>query len=87
MKLSELNDEDLRKVAMMKTRKGTYTSEAKRAQQILYSRHISHGGYGVGKNKTIGNTNLNNNITREYKSFKELNGYDLLEGNNKESGN
>ena len=63
MKLSGLCDEDLQKIALMKTRKGTATSEAKRAQQILYTRNISHGGFGSGSQ---GLTTLEMNITRNY---------------------
>lgn len=70
MKLSNLCDEDLKKVAMMKTRKGTYTSEAKRAQQILYTRSISHG-FGIGSYQP--SSSLDMNIIRDYKTFDELN--------------
>ena len=77
MKLSNLCDEDLKKVALMKTRKGIATSEAKRAQQILYTRNISHGGFGPGTNHPL--TTLDVNITRDYKTFEQLNGYSLEE--------
>lgn len=73
MRLSNLTDEDLFKISLMKTRKGTATSEAKRAQQILYSRNISHGGFGNG---AFERSNLTSNITRDYKTFKEENGYE-----------
>lgn len=70
MKLANVCDEDLKKIALMKTRKGTATSEAKRAQQILYSRNISHGGFGNG---VFERSNLTSNITRDYKTFEEEN--------------
>jgi hypothetical protein len=76
MKLSNLCDEDLRKVAQMKTRKGTATSEARRAQQILYTRNVSHG-FGIGSYQPL--STLDMNITREYKSFDELHGMSLEE--------
>lgn len=63
MKLSNLCDEELQKISMLKTRKGTATSEAKRAQQILYTRNINHGGFGSG---TSSLTTLEMNITRQY---------------------
>ena len=81
MKLSNMTDEDLRKVAMMKTRKGCATCDALRAQQILYTRNITHGGYykeGDRYTKSF-KSNLDNNIAREYKSFEELNGVPLEE--------
>ena len=63
MKLSNLTDEELQKISLMKTRKGTATSEAKRAQQILYTRNISHGGFGRGASSL---TTLEMNISRKY---------------------
>ena len=69
MKLSNLCDEELQRISLMKTRKGTATSEAKRAQQILYTRDISHGGFGSGSH---GLTTLEMNITRNYISKGEL---------------
>ncbi len=48
MKLANLSDEELYKISLMKTKKGTATSEAKRAQQMLYTRNITHGGFGGG---------------------------------------
>lgn len=79
MKLSNLCDEELQKISLLKTRKGVATSEAKRAQQILYSRNISHGGFGSGSHSL---TTLEMNITRNYITKGE-NHY----GNNKESSN
>lgn len=75
MKLSNLCDEDLKKVALLKTRKGTATSEAKRAQQILYTRNISHGWFGIGSHHPL--TTLDVNFTRDYKTFEELHGIPL----------
>jgi hypothetical protein len=75
MKLSNVCDEDLKKVALLKTRKGTATAEAKRAQQILYTRNISHG-FGPFNSAS----HLDANCTREYKSFEEVNGYQLEGG-------
>lgn len=69
MKLSNVCDEDLKEIAKLKTRKGTYTSEAKRAQQILYSRNITHGGFGP----VVLSSTLDSNLTREYKRFGEVN--------------
>lgn len=69
MRLSNVCDEDLQRIAMMKTRKGTATSEAKRAQQILYSRNISHGGFGAPFTPST----LDANIERNYKTFEEEN--------------
>jgi len=63
MKLSNLCDEALQEIAKMKTKKGTYTSEAKRAQQILYTRNISHG-FGIGRYQP--KSSLDINITRNY---------------------
>lgn len=68
MKLSNLCDEDLWKVSMQKNRKGCATSEAKRAAQILYTRHISHGGFWVGSGAPI-TSHSDINITREYESL------------------
>ena len=82
MKLSNLCDEDLKKVALMKTRKGTATSEAKRAQQIIYTRNISHGGFGPGTYHPL--TTLDVNITRDYKSFEELHGTSIEKYGKKE---
>lgn len=76
MKLSNVCDEDLRKVALLKTRKGIATSDAKRAQQILYTRNISKGGFG---NTNNGLTTLEMNPERNYRSFEEENGYSLEE--------
>lgn len=76
MKLSNLNDEDLRKVAMMKTRKGIATSEAKRAQQILRTRNITHG---FSNSKVIFQPPVSNNLDRDYKSFEELHGCKLAD--------
>lgn len=77
MKLSNLCDEDLKVISMLKTRKGTATSEVKRAQQILYSRHITLG-FCNDCSKYSG-SNLDYNIDRKYKSFEELNGYPIEE--------
>jgi hypothetical protein len=74
MKLSNLTDEDLQKVAMMKTRKGIATSEAKRAQQILRTRNITHG---FTNDKVIFQPPASNNLERDYKSFEELHGCKL----------
>lgn len=46
MRLSNVCDEDLKKIALLKNKNGIATSDAKRAQQILYTRNISLGGYG-----------------------------------------
>lgn len=69
MKLSNVCDEDLKEVAKLKTIKGTYTSDAKRAQQILRSRNLGRIGMRC-HNKT---TNLDVNFCRDYKSFAEEN--------------
>ena len=75
MKLANVCNEDLKKIALMKNKKGCATSEAKRAQQILYSRNITLGF----SNDMIGYTGctLDYNIDRQYKSFEEENGYPL----------
>lgn len=81
MKLSNLRDEDLREIALMKTRKGTATSEAKRAAQILRTRNITHGGFGVsptGQANSI-RSSLDANVDRKYKSFEEIHGCTLAE--------
>lgn len=75
MKLSNLKDEDLQKISLLKTRKGTATSEARRAQQILYTRYISHGGFVM---KGI-RSHIEANITRDYQSFEEVHGCSLDE--------
>lgn len=79
MKLSNLCDDDLRKVSLLKTRRGVATSEAKRAQQILYTRHCTHGGYFASKigKLTSSQSNLDRNLTREYVTFEEANGCTL----------
>lgn len=69
MRLSNVCDEDLKKIAMMKTKKGTATSEARRAQQILYSRNKTLGGFNPSFRST-----LEVNPERNYKSFSEENG-------------
>lgn len=75
MKLSNLRDEDLRKISMLKTRKGCATSEAKRAQQILYSRNITHGDFSNSSNLS----HIDMNLTRQYQSFEEVHGMALEE--------
>ncbi|MEG0153458.1 MAG: hypothetical protein RR744_09875 [Cellulosilyticaceae bacterium] len=50
MKLSTMTDEELREVASMKKRNGCATSEALRAQQILFTRNI-------GKHNVTGHHN------------------------------
>lgn len=95
MKLANLTDEDLQKVSLLKNRKGCATSEALRAQQILRTRHITHGFYGGGSSgeahyegrarSTTGNAVAGDNLshcTREYKSFEELNGCKIEEYGN-----
>lgn len=80
MKLSNLTDEDLQKVSLLKTRKGTATSDAKRAQQILYTRNSTHGGYYVYRHPEKSSaSSLDYNITREYKTFEEEHGCTLEE--------
>ena len=75
MKLSNLTDEDLQRVSLMKTKKGIATSEAKRAQQILRTRNITHGGfYGSSNNSPKYVPPVSNNLERDYKSFEELHG-------------
>ena len=78
MILSDLCDEDLREVALMKTRKGTATSEAKRAAQILRTRNITHGGFGVGPGKPI-TSSIDLDLDRSRKTFVELHGCTLTE--------
>lgn len=77
MRLANLIDEDLQKISLLKTRKGTATSEAKRAQQILYTRNITHGLGSVGGAPLA--TSLDYNLTREYKTFEEEHGCTLEE--------
>lgn len=80
MRLANLRDEDLQKISLLKTRKGCATSEAKRAQQILYTRNISHGGfYGGGGPGWDFRSHLDGNITRERKTFEEEHGCTLEE--------
>ena len=69
MKLANLTDEELKQVSLQKTRKGTATSEAKRAAQILYTRNISHGGFGVGSGCSIP-SHLDYNPERKWKRSK-----------------
>jgi len=87
MKLSNVKDEDLQKVALLKTRRGCATADAKRAQQILRTRNVTHGGFGAAghfKHFEAYGSNLDHNITREYKTFKEENGCTLEEWTEKE---
>ena len=74
MKLSNVCDEDLKKIALLKNKRGIATSEAKRAQQILYTRNITHGAFRC---PAVELTTLDCNITRDYKSFEEVNGYSI----------
>ena len=75
MRLSNLRDEDLHEVSLLKTRKGTATSEAKRAAQILRTRNVTHGGfYGISLT-----SHLDCNLEREYKTFEEEHGCSLDE--------
>ena len=68
MKLAHLTDEELFEISLMKTRKGTATSEARRAQQILYTRNITHGGFGVGAAPAISShLDQNRNIERKWR--------------------
>ena len=75
MKLANLRDEDLWKVAKLKTRKGTATSDAKRAMQILRTRNITHGGFCVGGVTVTSHTDQN--VLRQYQTFEELHGCSL----------
>ena len=77
MKLANVCNEDLKKISMMKNKKGCATSEAKRAQQILYSRNVTLG-FSNDFHYYPGCT-LDYNIDRQYKSFEEENGYPLEE--------
>lgn len=65
MKLANLTDEELQRISLMKTRRGTATSEARRAAQILYTRNISHGGFGVGSGRSF-SSHLDCNPSREW---------------------
>ena len=76
MKLSNLRNEDLQEIAMLKTRKGTATSEAKRAQQILRTRDITHGGYFNSGSSAI-NSSTDMNPERNYQTFEEVHGCTL----------
>lgn len=68
MKLAHLTDEELFEISLMKTRKGTATSEARRAQQILYTRNITHGGFGVGAGAAISShLDQNRNMERKWR--------------------
>ena len=42
MKLSELTDDELWKISMKKNKRGLYTSDALRAQEMLQTRHGSN---------------------------------------------
>ncbi len=90
MKLTNLCDDDLWKVSMLKTRKGTATSDALRAQQILRTRNITHGGFygaaNTGYDGTvydniggISNSSTHDFTTGNYMTFEELNGCSLEE--------
>ena len=81
MKLSNLTDDALREIALLKTRKGTATSEARRAAQILYTRHITRGGFGVSPTGTANSirSSLDANIERNYQTFEEVHGCTLSE--------
>lgn len=48
MKLSNLSDEELRKISLMKNKVGCATAEAYRAQQILWKRSFGDWGYVKG---------------------------------------
>lgn len=80
MKLANLRDEDLYQISLLKTRKGTATYEARRAAQILYTRHITRGGFGVGKGSSIpSHLDSGSNLSREWKSFEAVHGCSLSE--------
>ena len=70
MKLANLPDEELWKVSMQKTRKGTATAEAKRAAQMLYTRNITHGGFGGGISYAYP-SHLDHNPERKWKGVIE----------------
>ncbi len=82
MRLANLRDEDLKKIAMFKTRRGTATSEALRAQQILYTRNMTGGFYNDGYGSYP--CTLDYNLERKYQTFKEVHGCTLEEYLNKE---
>lgn len=46
MKLSKLSDEELRRISLVKNKVGCATADARRAQEILWNRHMS--GWGGG---------------------------------------
>ncbi len=83
-------EDDLWKVSKLKTRKGTATSEALRAQQILRTRNITHGGFYGSANTGYDGTVYDNYggassmsthdfTTGNYLTFEELNGCPLEE--------
>lgn len=54
MKLSHLSDDELREVAKKKLKNGRYTSEAKRAQRMLWIRKgCPFRGYKGGPNVNL----------------------------------
>lgn len=77
MKLSNVCDEDLKKVAKLKNKKGNCRSEANIASQILITRNKTHG-FGNGVKYAVG-SHLDSNIERKYISFEEANGHTLEE--------
>lgn len=85
MKLANVRDEDLEKVAMLKNKKnGCATSEARRAQQILYTRNKSKGFHA---NIThVITSHLDVTAPGNYQTFEEANGCTLEEYLEKKDG-
>ncbi len=79
MKLSKLCDEDLQKVAMLKNRKGCATSDALRAQEILYARNITKGFVCDDSDEIPARYFANTAVERDCKTFEELHGCTLEE--------
>jgi len=84
MKLANVRDEDLEKVALLKKKNGCATSEARRAQQILYTRNKSKGFHANIKYVIV--SHLDVTAPGNYQTFEEANGCTLEEYLEKKGG-
>ena len=62
MKLSALTDDELWEISMKRNKKGLYTSDALRAQEMLQTRHGSNWGKRQGYQKDSWNGSFDNTI-------------------------
>lgn len=67
MKLSELSDDELREISLMRTKKGSYTKDALRAQRILNYRT----GFSWGKNNNAHSDNWDGSFDNAVRAYED----------------